>query len=216
MNLQHEIERIFSGKAFARPLFYSVAQGLRFELAESGGMIERFLMALRKAEAVCGDVFTGHSELVVCLRTHSGSNRFAHRPSLQTLRTLGIDIPATRSLWDEPIDSEDWFDENQPEYWLNIAFTVPAAQLQTFLWCALARDFAAIEPTLHCAVYLFNLTDRVMVFPYDDRGMDVVGPNKALLSDLYHRHNAWLLDYDRAAMDSAFAGAAVVSSNQMS
>lgn len=44
-----------------------------------------------------------------------------------------------------------------------------------------------------------------MVFPYDDRGMDVAGPNKDLLSQLYHQHNIYLLDYDRCAMDNTFA-----------
>ena len=41
--------------------------------------------------------------------------------------------------------------------------------------------------------------------PYDDRGMDVIGPNHALLADLYHRFNERLLDYDRARMDGFFA-----------
>ena len=213
MNLQFEIERAFSGKAFARPLFYSVPEGLRFELSESGGMIEQFLVALRKSTAVCADVFHDDCQPVVCLRVHSGTNRFAHRALLQTLRTLGIGIPAERSIWIEPIDPEEWFCENQPEYWLNIAFETPASQLQAFLWCAMARDFGVIRPTLHCSVYLFNLQDRVMVFPYDDRGMDIVGPNRDLLSRLYQRHNAWLLDHDRPAMDAVYADLATVSGN---
>lgn len=46
-----------------------------------------------------------------------------------------------------------------------------------------------------------------MVFPYDDRGMDVVGPNKNLLLQLYRQHHPYLLDYDRDAMDATFGGA---------
>jgi hypothetical protein len=34
--------------------------------------------------------------------------------------------------------------------------------------------------------------------------MDVVGTNTELLSQLYQRHHAWLLDHDRAAMEASF------------
>nr|WP_259641718.1 DUF3885 domain-containing protein [Pseudomonas salomonii] len=43
-----------------------------------------------------------------------------------------------------------------------------------------------------------------MIFPYDDRGMDVVGPNTDLLLQLYRHHHAYLLDYDRPVMDITF------------
>lgn len=205
MNLQVEIERIFGGKAFARPLYYSYPGALRFELSESGGVIEQFLTALRKSTKICGDVFLDETALVACLRIHSGSNRFVHRAAIQALRSAGIDIPAERSVWSEEIDPEEWCFESEPECWINIAFEAPASLLQAFLWCALAKDFGGIKPNPSCAVYLFNLQRRVMVFPYDDRGMDVAGPNKDLLSQLYHQHNTYLLDYDRYAMDTTFA-----------
>jgi hypothetical protein len=204
LNLQLEIDKVFSGQAFARPLFYAVPEGLRFQLSESGAVIDQFLLALRKSAMICSDVFSGESECSVCLRIHSGNNRFAHRTLLRTLQTLGFAIPAERSVWSEQIDPADWFCESAPEHWVHIAFKAPVSLLETLLWCALAKDFGVITPALHCAVYLFNLKARVMVLPYDDRGMDVVGPNKALLGALYRRHNAWLLDHDRPAMDAVF------------
>jgi hypothetical protein len=36
--------------------------------------------------------------------------------------------------------------------------------------------------------------------------MDVAGPDRLALLPLYRKFNAWLLDYDRAAMDAEFAG----------
>ncbi|MHA3737135.1 DUF3885 domain-containing protein [Pseudomonas sp. Eth.TT006] len=205
MNLQLEIDRIFRGKAFARPLFYSYPGGLRFELSETGGVIEQFLTALRKSTEICSDIFLDDATLVACLRIHSGSNRFAHRPLIHALRSAGVNIPKERSVWSEEIDPEEWFCAREPEYWINIAFEAPATLLQALLWCALARDFAAIQPKPNCVLYLLNLKKHVMVFPYDDRGMDVVGPNKGLLSQLYRLHHTYLLDYDRHTMDTTFA-----------
>jgi hypothetical protein len=206
VNLREEIERIFEGNAFARPLYYSYPGGLRFELSETGGIIEQFQTALRKSTTICGDIFSDAATFVVCLRTHSGSHGFMHRAAIQAFRSAGVDFPPERSVWSEAIDPEEWYCEEEPECWINIAFEASIASLQTFLWCALAKDFGAIEPNPHCDVYLFNLPKQVMVFPYDDRGMDVVGPNTQLLSQLYERHNQYLLDYDRSAMDVTFGG----------
>ncbi|WP_147473155.1 MULTISPECIES: hypothetical protein [Pseudomonas] len=122
MNLELEIERVFGGKAFVRPLFYSYPGGLRFALSETGGVIEQFLSALQKSTKICSDVFVGETALVACLRIHSGSNQFAHRAAIQALRSAGIDIPTERSVWSEEIDPAEWYCENDPEYWINVAF----------------------------------------------------------------------------------------------
>ncbi|NVZ65245.1 DUF3885 domain-containing protein [Pseudomonas gingeri] len=205
MNLQNEIERIFGENIFARPLFYSYRGGLRFALSESGGNIDMFLTALRKASRICQDIFGAEESLVVSLRAHSDGNYFACRPELRVLRKAGIVIPRTRTLWREDIEVEERCFEDRPEYWVNVAFQVPVSKLEALLWLALAKDLGVIEPTIHCALYLFNLSQRILVFPYDDRGMDVVGPNPARLSQLYHQHQQYLLDYDRETMDSTFA-----------
>ncbi|WP_083186145.1 DUF3885 domain-containing protein [Pseudomonas floridensis] len=43
-----------------------------------------------------------------------------------------------------------------------------------------------------------------MVFSYDDRGMGVIGPNTALLSQLYHYYHAYLLDHERPVTGITF------------
>ncbi|MGY2337685.1 DUF3885 domain-containing protein [Pseudomonas sp. SDO5532_S415] len=209
MNLELEIGSVFGGKAFVRPLFYSYPGGLRFELSEIGGAIEQFLSALRKSTKICSDIFAGETTLVACLRIHSGSNPFAHRAVIHDLRSAGIEIPTKRSVWRDEIDPSEWYCENEPEYWINAAFEAPVTLLQAILWCALAKDFAVIQPKPRCDFYLFNLKQRIVAFPYDDRGMDVIGPNTSLLLQLYRRHHADLLDHDRPLMDITFAKHAI-------
>ncbi len=204
MKLQHDIERIFGRGCFTRPVYYNYPGGLRFELSEAGGAIEQFITALRKATQVCSDVFRDQQSVVVCLRAHSNVIAETSRQVVRALRDAGISIPRERSLWRAPIESDDWWDEHTPEFWINLAFAVPVDRLQALLWCALATDFP-IEPNPSCMLFLFNLPQQLMVWPYDDRGMDVVGPNHALLSQLYHQHNRYLLDYDRDEMDRVFA-----------
>ncbi|MES2069091.1 MAG: DUF3885 domain-containing protein [Pseudomonadota bacterium] len=195
---------MFEGLAFTRPLFYSYAGGLRFELSESGTSIEQFLLALNKATTICADVFPDETQITVCLRRSAEPNQHSLRDVLRELRSAGIIIPRTRQIWLAPKPLEEWFDEAIKEQWLNVAFELPKSALQNLLWCAFATDFGTIRPNPHCAIYLFNLNQRVMVWPYDDRGMDVVGPNKNLLSALYKKHNQFLLDFDRNTMNATF------------
>ena len=42
---------------------------------------------------------------------------------------------------------------------------------------------------------------------YDDRGLDMIATDRALLAPLYRRFDHWLLDYDRARMRETFSGA---------
>jgi hypothetical protein len=205
MGFRGDIETIFLGKAFMRPLFYSYTGGLRFELSESGTALEQFLLALRKATEICSDIFPVGQTITVCLRVYTRSNPFDHRSTISSLKSAGIVIPKQREVWLEPIDADDWFEETQPEWWLNVAFDVSATLIQNFLWCALSRDFTSIRPNPGCLVYLFNLKSELIVWAYDDRGMDVVGPNKIALEKLYNKHSRYLLNYDRAVMDATFA-----------
>jgi Domain of unknown function (DUF3885) len=204
MDFQDKIETIFFGKAFMRPLFYSHPGGLRFELSEGGTFLEQFLLAMRKATEICADIFTDQEPISVCLRAHTRSNPFFHRKILSNLNAAGIVIPKIREIWLEPIDAEDWFEETQAEWWLNVAFEASPTLIQNFLWCALSRDFGLIRPNPGCLVYLFNLNSELLVWAYDDRGMDVVGPNKTALEKLYIRHSKYLLEYDRAVMNATF------------
>lgn len=204
MGIQADIVSTFEGKAFLRPLFYGYPRGLRFELSEGGSFIEQFLTAHQKATTICSDVFDDDAPLTVCLRFRSALNACAHRSMLRQLDAAGIRIPRTRELWAERIPDDECLGEAVTEWWLYLAFDASRDLLPGLLWCAFAQDFSVIQPRPACMVYLFNLNAGIMVFPYDDRGMDVVGPNHALLAALYHKYQHALLDYDRAAMRESF------------
>lgn len=202
MNYRSDIERVFAGKAFLRPLFYSYPHGLRFELSEGGSAVEQFVTAMNKAQSICADIFEGQKSVLICLSVALADSRFSHREPLRALRAAGIRIPKQRSLWLEPDLAVAQANEDTPQ--CVVAFESPAPVNHGLLWTALAIDFGSIQPNPGCTVRLFNLDRGVMIFPYDDRGMDVVGPNQDFLTGLYHRHNHLLLDYDRTLMCKVF------------
>lgn len=166
-------------------------------------MTEQLRVALCKSKLICKDIFVDDHPIAACLRIYSDNNRFLHRRSILALRHAGIHIPAQRWLWSEERDNDDWCDEAEPDYWLYLAFEASARSLEALLSCALAKDLG-LGTYPYCDLYLFNLKKGIVAFPYDDRGMDVVGPNTVALRNLYYVHQEYLLNHDRAIMEKTF------------
>ena len=193
----------FGADIFQRPLFYSYPNGLRFELSEGRTWIGQFLSSHSKAMDISSDVFAGCDQFLLCLRSRIVASAFNSRNLLRQLQEAQIPTSAQRAFWSEPAEKEEW-EEGSVEAWeVTLAFWVPAGLIQNVLWCALANDLG-VSPRLECAAYLVNLQEGLAMYPYDDRGMDIVGPNTEALRGLYNKHHSWLLSYDLPAMQAAY------------
>lgn len=67
-------------------------------------------------------------------------------------------------------------------------------------------DFTSKGDYISDRVYFIHPTKNIVMHMYDDRGMDIVAPDKETLIDMYMRYNAWILDYDRQRIDKIFSG----------
>ena len=204
MNYRAEIEKIFEGKAFIRPLFYNYAGGLRFELSEGGDFINQFTTAHRKAIDICRFVFSDSENITVCVKIFGGKSVLSILQSFRELKNAGLYPTNDKQHW--TVFDAEWGDDEtySNSSWHYIAFSIPIELLPNVLWCALATDIVCIEPRVEASFYLFDLKQKLMVWPYDDRGMDIVGPNHHLLSSIYNKFNNYLLDYDRDEMNAVF------------
>jgi hypothetical protein len=54
------------------------------------------------------------------------------------------------------------------------------------------------------SVFLFDVKNHVMLYLYDDRGLDIVSHDKNALMGIYKQLNTWILDYDREKIDKVF------------
>ncbi|UPW17091.1 DUF3885 domain-containing protein [Agarivorans sp. TSD2052] len=202
MNIEHRITEIFSGKAFERPVFYSIPGGLRFELSEGGDWLEQFDLAFRKALEICESIFD--DEILVCIRTFGGKSLLSVLPVVRELKNIGLYPPTKKEHWKEKNQDDPEWATDEDEYWHTIAFHLPSSALKKLLWCSLACD-QGIKPCPPASYYLFDLKKSIEVLPYDDRGMDVVGPNHEFLAELYSKYSQYLLDYDLDAMNATFS-----------
>ncbi len=201
MNIRESIQSQFSGKAFERPLFYIHEGGLRFELSLGGDWLDQFDLALRKSHEICEEVFD--KEIVACYRIFSDKPLVSSISTFRELRDIGLFPEKEKEHWLEHVAVDEGCIEGESEdYWHTIAIKLPKSSLKKLLWCSMAQGLG-IKPCPLVNIYLFELTKGVEVWPYDVRGMDIIG-NKAILSQLYKKFNSYLLDYDREMMDTNF------------
>jgi hypothetical protein len=205
MELRKRIALLTADSIYRHALFYNYPDGLRFKLSEGGHPLDQVLVALRKATTICADIFNSDDVMLVHLQKFAPPSRYQLRSTLRELDLAGITIPPTRDIWLEKDEEDSWGENGDGGCWINMAFELPPAKLQNLLWCALVGDFGPLHPNPHCLVYLVNLKKEIIVHPYDDRGMDVIGGNSSSLRDLYKKHNDWLLGYDMEAMNTTFS-----------
>ena len=205
MEIRNKIETIFGERIFEGALFYDCPGGLRFKLSEGGHYLNQFLTAHRKGMEICGRVFTPEQDISVCFKIFGQKTLSASFPVIRELSEMGLFVGKKKEHWTE-FEAEWKDDEDYANcLWHYVAFNVPIELLPNIFWCAFSSDFGVIQPNPGVRVYLFNFKKEIMIYPYDDRGMDIVGPNKTFLKELYDVFNEYLLDYDREAMDAVFS-----------
>jgi len=205
MNIREKISTMFGANAFAMPLFYEYEGGLRFELSQGGHFLRQFLTAHRKGMKICEELFESEKEITICFKIFGGKSLLSCLSAIRELKDAGLFGDGDKEHWTE--FEEEWKEEEDFNncLWHYLALKVPFEYLENVLWCAFALDFGIIKPNPQARVYIFNFDKEIMVCPYDDRGMDVVGPNHKLLKKLYGKFNSYLLNYDRAIMDGIFS-----------
>ena len=121
---------------------------------------------------------------------------------LRELKIAGVRVPKVREVWFDVEEQDE--DDDEDLRLLCGAFEVPTNKLQNLIWCAITTDLGSLRPKPHCRVYLLSLRKSLVVHPYDDRGMDVIGENKSALLELYKQHGELLLNHDIDAMRQTF------------
>lgn len=70
---------------------------------------------------------------------------------------------------------------------------------------AIANADHARSPAISSRVYMINPDNDVILYMYDDRGLDLIAARKDVLTPLYREFSSWILDYDRIRIDQTFS-----------
>lgn len=190
----------FGAEAFALGLFHRARPALRFELSRRGGLLDQFEQAWDRAREIAGHALGDARELIVVVSAFAEGPRMPYGAVVRSLRDLGTRMGRPRAHWTEP-HADDPADA--PETRAFVAFACGREALHRLLWGALAVDLG-VRPRLTGHLYVASLERGIVIHPYDDRGMDVAGPNHALLAELHRRFDGYLLEHDRDRMRAFF------------
>ena len=181
------------------PLYHTYPWGLRFELGvyELDDTAEYVQSARDRGRRIWDTVFAPEDDVLVIFDTTPDT------ALKQALKTCQMQRVRAKRIC--PIPGEDTAEEIEAE---TLCF-------YRNLYRAAAKDipFDAIlqriveENTLvgghryGSAVYLYNRTKKLLFHPYDDRGADLIGPDRESLRPYYRELNDLLLDWNREDMD---------------
>ena len=201
MKFRNIIHALTETGTYRHALFYHFPGGLRFGLSEGGEPLTQILTALRKATMICDEALGKGKSFLIHIQQFVSTSGFELRDTIQELCLAGIVIPKTRDVWYEEVCETD---DSVGGFWINCVFEIQASYMENLLWCALVTDFPSVHPNPHCLIYLVNPEKSILIHPYDDRGLDVICRDSAVLATLYEKYNVWLLDYDKETMDQTF------------
>ncbi len=194
-----KLATVFGSRWSASALFYSYDAALRFELASHSHPIERFLSAHTRASRLATWAIADAEDLHMAGVFFSESDKPGFKSMLNLFRGLsacGLPFPTKQAIESRRLDGDDS---------LVCEFVAPIQKehVDRVLWAAIAVD-VQIEPRVPALLSLVSVSRGVLLHPYDDRGMDVIGSSVDRLRPLYDEFRAWLLDYDLADMRKVF------------
>ncbi|RPD46849.1 DUF3885 domain-containing protein [Hymenobacter sediminis] len=90
--------------------------------------------------------------------------------------------------------------------WMRMHFPITISQIPyTEILAAISNQDFGRRPALLGRLFFLNQRTGLVFHMYDDRGLDIIGPDVASLRYLYEEFNELILDYDRPQIDALFA-----------
>lgn len=203
-SILRRIETAFGhDRGFPQPTFYAFANALRFDL---GGDVEavgtRFLQAIDRARAIARALFA-RSGMLTAVAPYYGDYQPKRRAERwqDTLKELGFtaSFDGCERTWEDD-DPERFCD------WYMADFGNDPALIDAILSANIASELGVTPKARWLPrIFIADFERRLILFAYDDRGMDVVAMAREPLQPIYDQFSDWLLDSDRARMDTHFA-----------
>lgn len=192
------------GMNFAGPSL-RLKLGQRDEQLSLVDQVDQFVSAFDRARVILDHVFAGSSRLAVLFEYYGSGSIVGDIDFLRKTRECAGRIGRPHEYyhaWAPGQTAED-IAECGPDVHTRVLFTIERRHLHRITWGTLAKDIG-IHPCIPGWMYIADKELGIVAHPYDDRGMDIAGPNRQLLRRLYVEFNDWLLDYNRKRMDGGF------------
>ncbi|MBE9031089.1 DUF3885 domain-containing protein [filamentous cyanobacterium LEGE 11480] len=208
----------FEAIKLEQPLFYNNPYGLRFEIGpeeldiwvdfDRGVLNHQYLkIAVARSIAIFETVFAPNDPIAIAYQTHSDGRSRIRQGNYLFKQITELDARSLKFSKHREIYTDDL--AGPRECWRRVVISSIAVQdvnYRHILQALVNMDFSRRrQPAIGGQCYFINHTNGLVLNLYDDRGMDVVAPQRQPLETLYQRHNAWILDRNREDIDKVFA-----------
>ncbi|WP_214629725.1 DUF3885 domain-containing protein [Paenibacillus agaridevorans] len=212
MSIQEYIDECLSDIQFEPPLFYNSKFGIHFELGLPYSWIDDetyFKIVKERAQSLFSAIFKESSSMYVLY------------VSFETLEPLDayiegeVDFSTTFFYESTKSDVEEFkveevYDEETNELFgytksYGVLCTLEDIDYKSIL--GVLGGFSNEDGMfISGRVYFIEPKSNIVYHIYDNRGLDVVSPNKESIFYLYREFNQWILNYDKEQIDKTFSG----------
>ena len=207
-----KMQSVFGLPAFPDAMFYKFDSALRIELGGEAFSVQkrpvkRFLQAVTRAVAIAEAAFLSSTQLTLLVSHYDRPKPMAAK--FRGIETSGLtrrDFTLLASVPQEDADHLAQFGEDVFRHHFVYKGDVRKV-MADILWLSLAKEMPISPDVRWLSIYIVDFDRGICLHPDDDRGMDLVAMDPALLVPIYRAFGNWLLPYDRARMDASFESA---------
>ncbi|MEO2224471.1 hypothetical protein BTA37_10075 [Priestia megaterium] len=211
------LEKYFEGLTLSLALFYSWKYSIRFEISdplisshEKDCLNQAFHLPLQR-------VFEEGDEILFITDVHTtNKDRFLQKRPLNVYLKYIKDKQRLYQLNHHCLPSvfqdEDEDDDQSLTHRFVLSCKKTELRYAQLLKAINYEDFAhpstilKSNPQSGYDIYFINLSKKMILHLYDDRGCDVLASSKESIRFLYEEYNNWILDYDQEEIDFLFRG----------
>lgn len=200
----------FKGLRLRKPLFYSWNFGLRFDLqVGETDTDEYFQEVTSRASRIFQKAFDNSDKVFLVFMDYKYKRR--------KIRFSNFTFKQIDNLQKTEISYSNEFRLYEPDDKFDIRniaiikLTADRINFKNILTAIGHTDFPSRQPRLDQngfltgkEIYFVNIDKKLIFHMYDDRGLDIISPDKEILRPIFKKHNDWILDYDRERIDKQF------------
>jgi hypothetical protein len=189
----------FNGLEIKKPLFYDWNNGLRFDLQTDFDNTEAYFKEVNKrASDLFEAVFDSSDEVYVVINKYKRRKSRIHLSSyvfkqLENFRKKQVCFYTKKHL----------YEKSSYDLWNRAIVKIKAANInhKSILKAIGNTDFPTRNPRINGEIHFINLTKKLVLNMYDDRGLDIIAKDMNSLMPIYKEFRNWILEYDKVEIE---------------
>ena len=192
MSYKNEIESLFGDIYHKHALAYNYPISTRFELNEGGTYSQMFLESFDRFKQIVNFIYPQQVNLIAAVCFYEETELHKTLPKhFRKLKKQDFKLPRK---YERIVKYTKDFEIYTYTYFFELELW--GSEFTTLIWNTFACDLG-IRPMAQLRVYFFDPDKQLIIHPYDDRGMDIIGNTKNVFDKLNKRFNKYWMSIEK-------------------